>query len=142
MHANEERTRRAYDAFGTGDLDGAMGSLADDCVWHVRGVGPLTGDYRGKEEILGFFGKLAQITMGSFRIEIRDVLANDQRSVVIARNTMTLDGEQVESDTVAVYEADADGLVKEGTFYVADPVEAVRIQEQLNKAARAAGVAA
>lgn len=56
---------------------GVLNFFADDIVWHVPGRNPLSGDYKGKEEVLGFFGKLMELTQGSLKQEIHDMLAND-----------------------------------------------------------------
>ena len=61
--------------------------FADDVVWHIGGRGPLAGDYRGKDEVLGFLAKTLEMTGGTFTLEIHDVLANDEHAValVVAR---------------------------------------------------------
>jgi ketosteroid isomerase-like protein len=54
-HPNEELVRRAFDAFTKGDVDTIRELTDQDAVWHTPGRGPLAGDYRGIDEILGFF---------------------------------------------------------------------------------------
>ena len=44
-------------------------------VWHNGGSNQLTGDYRGHEAIMGIFGKLIEVTGGTLRLDIQDVLA-------------------------------------------------------------------
>ena len=56
-HPNEELVRRGYTAFGTGDVATLAALFTDDVVWHVGGRSPITGDYKGKNEVLGFFGQ-------------------------------------------------------------------------------------
>ena len=50
-HSNVELTRRGYEAFAKGDLATLTELLADDVVWHVQGVGPLNGNYHGRDEV-------------------------------------------------------------------------------------------
>ena len=57
-HSNEDLARRGYDAFTRGDMQAVSDVFADDIVWHVGGRSPLAGDYRGKDEVLGFLAKL------------------------------------------------------------------------------------
>jgi SnoaL-like domain len=52
-HPNIELTRRAYDAFAKGDLAALSEFIADDATWHVQGVGELSGDYHGRDEVCG-----------------------------------------------------------------------------------------
>ena len=61
--------------------------FADDIVWHIGGRSLLAGDYRGKEEALGFLAKTMEMTGGEFSLEIHDILANDEHAValVVAR---------------------------------------------------------
>ncbi len=82
-HPNVELTRRGYDAFAKGDLAALSELLADDVTWHVRGVGPLSGDHLGRDEVFAFFGRLAEETAGTFRFDVHDVLANDEHSVAL-----------------------------------------------------------
>lgn len=86
-HSNEDLARRGYEAFIRGDMQGVSDLLSDDIVWHVGGRSPLAGDYRGKDEVLGFFAKTMELTGGTFRVEIHDVLANDEHvtALVVAR---------------------------------------------------------
>jgi ketosteroid isomerase-like protein len=86
-HSNEDLARRGYDAFTRGDMEAVSDLFADDIVWHVGGRGPLAGDYRGKDEVLGFLAKTMELTGGTFRLEIHDVLANDEHvtALLVAR---------------------------------------------------------
>jgi len=73
----------AYEAFSRGDLAGALAAFADDILWHVPGRGPLSGDYRGRDEVLAFFGQVNALSGGSFRVQIDDVLAKGDRVIVL-----------------------------------------------------------
>jgi ketosteroid isomerase-like protein len=57
--------------------------LAEDILWHVPGRGPLSRDYRGHQEVLGFFEHFMQLSGGTFRISVDAVLAKDDRVVVL-----------------------------------------------------------
>jgi hypothetical protein len=67
-HPNEETTRRAYDAFSRGDADTLRQLFADDAVFHEPGRNPVSGDHQGIDQILAFFGLLAQRSGGTFRV--------------------------------------------------------------------------
>jgi ketosteroid isomerase-like protein len=83
-HPNVELTRRGYEAFAKGDLATLTESIAADVTWHVTGAGPLSGTYHGRDEVFGFFGRLAEETGGTFRLDVHDVLANDEHAVTLA----------------------------------------------------------
>jgi ketosteroid isomerase-like protein len=82
-HPNVDLMRRGYAAFGAGDMATVGELFADDIVWHSTGAGPLSGDYRGKEAVFGFFGKLME--MATLRQDIHDIVANDEHAVVLIK---------------------------------------------------------
>ncbi len=101
-HPNEELVRRAFDAFAKGDVD-TMRELTDqDAVWHTPGRGPLAGDYRGIDEILGFFARIAELTGGTFRAELHDVVANDEHAVGLYVSRAEREGRTLETKNVIV----------------------------------------
>jgi ketosteroid isomerase-like protein len=81
--ANAALIRNAYEAFSRGDIAGAMAVFADDIAWHVPGRGPLSRDYRGRDEVLGFFGQVNALSAGTFRVQVDDVLAKGDRVIVL-----------------------------------------------------------
>src|SRR6516162_8434512 len=95
-HPNVEIARRGYEAFAKGDMATLTELIADDVVWHVQGVGPLDGDYHGRDQVFGFFGRLAEETGGTFRLDVHDILANDEHTVVLATLTATRGGKSIE----------------------------------------------
>ncbi len=61
--------------------------FADDIAYHVPGNNALTGDYAGKDEVFAAFGKLLEITGGTFKNDIHDILANAEHGVVLVVNS-------------------------------------------------------
>jgi ketosteroid isomerase-like protein len=57
--------------------------IAEDAVWHLGGRNSLTGDYEGREAIFGLFARLGQESEGTMRIDLHDVVANDDHVVVL-----------------------------------------------------------
>lgn len=84
-HPNVDLLRRAYEAAGTGDLQPLLDALADDITWRDSSLGPLAGEYHGKDEVLAFFGKMMEVYAGTLRAEVHDILANDGHGVVLTR---------------------------------------------------------
>ena len=102
-HPNLERAHAGYEAFAAGDLAAVGDLLSDDIVWHSGGSNILTGDYVGKEAVLGFFGLLMQESGGSFRNDIHDMLANDEHGVALVTMSATRGGESFEGRVVHVF---------------------------------------
>ncbi len=118
-HPNEDRFREGYEAFQKGDLETVTGFFTDDVVWHVPGNSPLSGDYRGKDEVLGFFARSMELTGGTLRIEVHDVLANDEHGVALTRVTAEREGRSLDSLNAHVVHI-TDGMVSESWFHSQD----------------------
>ncbi len=80
---NEELIRQGYAAFADGDLDGVRSLLAEDIVWHNGGANQLGGTYSGREQVFDLFGQLMEVTDGTFRLDVHDILANDMHGIVL-----------------------------------------------------------
>jgi hypothetical protein len=119
-HPNIELTRRAYDAFAKGDLAALSELIADDVTWHVQGVGELSGDYHGRDEVFGFFGRLAEETAGTFRLDVHDVLANDEHAVALCMLSASRGTKSVEVPVANVSPV-RDGKVTEFWAATTDP---------------------
>jgi uncharacterized protein len=111
-HPNEELVRRGYRAFEAGDLDTLREQLDPNVVWHVVGRGPLAGDYRGIDEVFGFFGKIVELTGGTFELDVHDILANDEHAVVLVRARGERGGKKLEDPQAHVLHV-KDGKVTE-----------------------------
>jgi ketosteroid isomerase-like protein len=82
-HPNAVAVRRAYQAFAAGDAETVRNQFTDDVLFHIHGLGDLDGDYRGPDEVFGYFGKLAAETAGTLRLELHTVLADDVHTVAL-----------------------------------------------------------
>jgi ketosteroid isomerase-like protein len=94
-HPNVDLLRAAYEAFGNGDLGPLLGALTDDISWHDSTLGPLAGDYTGKDQVVGLFGKMMDLYGGTLRLSVVDILANDAHGVVLTREEGRPGGEPV-----------------------------------------------
>jgi uncharacterized protein len=119
-HPNIEQMRRGYAAFASGDLAALSETMAEDIVWHVRGAGPLNGDYHGRDQVFGFFGRLFEETGGTFRLDVHDILANDEHTAVLATLSATRNGKSLEVPVVNV-EHMRDGKGTEFWIATTDP---------------------
>jgi ketosteroid isomerase-like protein len=111
-HPNEEIVRKGYAAFSTGDMEALAVLLAPDLVWHALGRNPLSGDYRGVDQSLGFLGRLVEMTGGTLRVEVHDVLANDQHGAALVRSHAERAGRTYDANEAHVFHI-RDGLVTE-----------------------------
>jgi ketosteroid isomerase-like protein len=57
-----EKVHNLYAAYGRGDVAGALADVADDVDWAAEASGdsvPWFGNYRGKDQVPGFFAAIA-----------------------------------------------------------------------------------
>jgi uncharacterized protein len=102
-HPNEDLLRRGYQAFAAGDIDTVLSLFADDIVWHVGGTSKVSGDYRGHQQVVGFFSQMMELSGGTFRLDIHDVLANDVHGTVLATARAERDDQKVEVREVNIW---------------------------------------
>jgi ketosteroid isomerase-like protein len=101
-NANAALISSGYDAFARGDVQGALAVFAQDILWHIPGRGPLSRDYRGHAEVLGFFSFM-ELSSGTFRIQVDDVLAKGDRVVVLCTESAQRGGRSWSSPQVHVW---------------------------------------
>jgi uncharacterized protein len=102
-HPNEELVRRDYDAFAREDMDTLRELFDPGIIWHFPGRSPLAGDHRGTDAVLGFFGRTMELTAGTFRAELHDVLADDRHTVGMHQVTGEREGRTLEDREVLVF---------------------------------------
>src|SRR3989442_7772666 len=83
-HPNAALVERLYAAFDAGDREALKKLIAEDAVWHVPGSTEISGDHRGHEAIFAYFQKLAELSGGTVRAELVDVLASDMPAAALA----------------------------------------------------------
>ena len=81
--SNAQIIRKAYDDFAKGNAPAVFAVLDARMTWHVPGHGPLSGVYTGHEQIGAFFARTMELSAGSFKIEVHNVLADVDLVVVL-----------------------------------------------------------
>ncbi|CRK59875.1 hypothetical protein [Alloactinosynnema sp. L-07] len=77
-----------YAAFNSQDIPGLMAVLAPDCVQYSPGNSQIAGEYRGVEAVLGYYGKIGELTGGQFRADLLET-HSDGRGHVTAVHQIT-----------------------------------------------------
>ena len=121
-HPNEQRLRDGFEAFSKGDLDTLRNEyFTPDVVWHSPGRNQLAGDYKGIDQVMGLFGRLFELTGGTFRQDLHDVLANDEHGIVLATASAEREGgKTLRSNGVLVFNLDQDGKTTEAWLHPED----------------------
>lgn len=84
-HPNATLVRDGFERFVRGDVAGLIGLFADDAVWRVPGANAMAGDYRGREEIVAFLRRTAELTGATYRVELLWVVADEEHTVAVYR---------------------------------------------------------
>ncbi len=104
--------QRGYELFNSGNIEGLADIVAEDAVWHVGGRNRLSGEKRGRDTIFAYFGQIGELTGGTFRAELHDVIAGEEHAVGLHTSTGERDGRRLSVHTVLVFHL-RDGMVAE-----------------------------
>ena len=100
-HPNISLVRR----FNPADIAGSTDVIADDVVFHFFNphLPDIQGDYVGLAALQEFFEKMAKQTDGTFKVNpVSATAVGDELVVTHTKNTMILEGRQIETDVVVV----------------------------------------
>lgn len=117
--ANIALAQRFFGAFARKDLDDARACLADDVVWRVPGMSVISGEHARAEGVLGYFGRLRELTGGTWAGHPMDLCAGKTGVVVLARGTGERNGRRFDS-TYALHLRIDGGKIVEARLYPED----------------------
>lgn len=119
-HANVDLLRGFLDAYGANDRDAVGRSLAEDAVWHVGGTHPFSGNYRGRDAILGYFDRVGSETGGTLRLEPIELIASDDRGAAFLGVTAERAGEHLDVTMAEAFQFDDEGRIREFWAHATD----------------------
>jgi ketosteroid isomerase-like protein len=120
-HPNAALIRRMHESLAQGVPMPALTELfAQDVIWHLPGRGPLAGEHRGREAVFAAMRRwFEELSGGTLRVEVRDILANDERAVALLRATGSRGEKHYDSPEVDIYQI-RNGKVAEFWSYAED----------------------
>lgn len=119
-HPNEDLVREAFAAFGRGDIDALRHQyFAPDIRWHFPGQSPLAGHHEGVAQVAQMLGRPGALSGGTHRIELHDVIGNDEHVVALHTTRAERAGKQLEVNVVHVFHV-RDGKVTEAWTHHAE----------------------
>jgi ketosteroid isomerase-like protein len=111
--AATEVVRSLYAAIGRADLDALRTCVTDDVVLHVPGTHALGGDHHGFDGFVAFLAGSWQLTGGTERIELIDVLAGASHAAAYCRVQATRPGRApLDNTTVHVLRMDGERVAE------------------------------
>jgi ketosteroid isomerase-like protein len=123
-HPNEDLIRKMYEAAGAGDIPTFQQCFSTDVVWHEPGKSPVSGDFKGIQELLGLLGKNLELSGGTFKLDLHDLLVNDEHAVGLNTASAQREGKTWSDNQVNVFHI-KDGKITEfwnhpGDLYAKD----------------------
>jgi uncharacterized protein len=112
-HPNAALVRRLFGAFGN-DPMAVSAALARDVVWRVPGSTVMSGEYRGRREVVEFLRRTGLETGGTYRSRLHTVFADDEWAVAIYRAMGSRNGIDLDVDQALVIRI-ADGVLQDVT---------------------------
>lgn len=111
-HPAAEVLEQVYVTFTTGDMDRLAELIAADVVWHVPGDNLISGTYTSREAMFVCFNKAVELSEGTFKPQLLDVLADDKYTVAILHG-IARRGEKTLDQDYALISHIRDGQVSE-----------------------------
>jgi uncharacterized protein len=104
MSANEDTVRRGYEAFGQGDMDTLRSIMTSDVVQSVPGKSKVSGDHKGVDNVLGYYGTLFELTGGTLKADLQSVTAEGADKVVAVHHlTAQRDGKSYDQNETLTF---------------------------------------
>jgi len=100
-HPNAALVRRVFAAFGRNAM-AISAALARDIVWRVPGHTVMSGEYRGRREVVEFLRRTGIETGGTYRSRLHTVFADEDWAVAIYRATGSRNGIDLDVDQALV----------------------------------------
>lgn len=111
-HPNAAAVRRGFEDFGRGDVSALLGLFAPAAVWHVPGRNSMAGSYTGMTEIGPFLRRTAELTGGTYRVDLLWAVADDEHLVAVYRARGERDGRTLDIEQALLVRVE-DGLWRE-----------------------------
>jgi uncharacterized protein len=118
--ADEAVVQRFAQAMVDRDVAAIAECLADDVVIHVPGRNPLSGEHRGKGQVLHRLFQAWEEAFGSLHIDVHDVLSTDEHVVLLSDRRAERDGTEVRMRAASIYHV-RNGRITEAWLMEWDP---------------------
>ena len=112
-HPHEDLVRAGYAAFGRGDIQALLDDFfAPGIIWHFPGRSQLAGDHAGVEAVGRHFRSIGELSGGTHRLELHDVIPGDDHTVALHVARAERGDKKLEVNVVTLFHI-SDGRVTE-----------------------------
>ena len=96
--SKEDTVRRGYKAFGEGDMETLRSIYTPDVVQNQPGENQLSGEHRGVDNVLGLYGKLFELSGGTFAVTLKSVKTEGDKVVAVHNARGEREGKTLDTD--------------------------------------------
>src|SRR5437870_10431709 len=113
---NEQLLRTGYGAFASGDLATVERMFHPGVIWHAQRLGQLGGDHVGWPAVADFFRRSMELTRGTFRADLLEVMSNDNGAAAVVRSSGERDGLRLDDKQVHLFYLENNRVVEVWQF--------------------------
>lgn len=78
--------------------------MSENCVQHMAGSNPVfAGDHVGRDNVFAMYGRIGEVSGGTFRADLEHVWANDDTAIAIYHATAERDGKRLDMRNALVF---------------------------------------
>ena len=119
MTSNRDLLRHVYTEVSAGNAQPLLDALADDIEWTIIGSTPLSGVYRGRQQVVeGLLRPLAARLTGPIRFTFDRFIAEGDDVVMLASAEATAVTGRPYNNTYCIVATFLDGKIRRMTDYV------------------------
>ena len=102
-HKNAILLEKLYADFAKGDLDSVLAVCAENITFQVAGKSKLAGKFDKKTFREQFVTQLMELSGGTLKVEVHDILASDRHAVALISDHLTRRSETIQIRTAHVW---------------------------------------
>jgi hypothetical protein len=107
-HSHVVTLEKAYSSLVRGDVQGFLNLCSESMTFQIQGKSKLAGKMTRANFEKDYFAKIQELSGGTFRMELHDILASDLHATVLMTCKLTRAGKEHEYRSVHVWRWDAD----------------------------------
>ena len=122
MTTAEDTVRRGYAAFIAGDME-LLGSLyTPDVVHRQPGHNQTSGEYKGVDDVIAFYGRLFELSGGTLQLELKSLKTSGDKVVSVHGITAQRDGKSLDADESIEFTLEGEKISRLDVTYLNEAV--------------------
>jgi len=102
-HPNTVVIEKIYADFAKGDMAAVLAACSEKVTFQLSGKSELAGKYDKSTFVSGFVEKMMELSGGTLKSDVHEVMASDRHAVVLLTEHLTRKGKPIEYRVVHVW---------------------------------------